>query len=223
MKNFKNIVVKTLIVLFVLAVFASCKKDKVTPDPIEEHFDITKYVIVEKGIGFKQNDPIINTFDPQGKTSILTILGGGIANHTHTYQDGILKIFYEGTLRKEFKIENKAIVSSSTKSPSYSCKLVKVPTSTSNPFNGNTYAGGWKTEGSTLIFVASLKFTDTHFSEAAINLPVPNKEYTLIKNIAAQSYIDGIGSIWLLDDGKLEGTRINTSTLKESIGTFTKQ
>ena len=71
--------------------------------------------------------------------------------------------------------------------------------------------------------MASLKFTDTHYSEASINLPVPNKEYTLIRNIAAQSYIDGIGSIWLLDDGKLEGTRINVNTMSESTGTFTKQ
>ncbi|MCX2477353.1 hypothetical protein OQZ33_23665 [Pedobacter sp. MC2016-05] len=214
---------KIKLLSILLLSFMACKKDKVTPDPIEEPFDITKYVIVENGLGFTRNDPIINTFDPQGKTAILTIIGGSIPNHTHTYQDGILKIFSEGTLRKEFKIENKAIVSSSAKLANYTGKLVKIPTSANNMFNGNTYAGGWRTEGSTLIFVASLKFTDTHYSEASINLPTPNKEYTLFKNIAAQSYIDGIGSIWLLDDGKLEGTRINVNTLKESVGTFTKQ
>lgn len=215
--------IKMLPVLLLLLSFMACKKDKVEPEPVEEPFDITHYVIVEKGIGFKLNDPIINTFDPQGKTAILTILGGGTANHTHTYQDGVLKIFYEGTLRKEFKIENKVIISSSNKTPNYTCKLVKVPTSTTNSFNGNTYSGGWKSEGSTLIYITSLKFTDTHYSEASINLPVPNKEYVLFKNIAAQSYIDGIGSIWLLDGEKLEGTRINVNTLKESTGSFTKQ
>lgn len=207
--------------LLMLGSFTACKKDKAAPKPVEEPFDITKYVIVEKGIGFKTYDPIILTFEPQGKTSILTILGGGVANHTYTYNNGVLKIFYEGELMKEFKIENKTLTSSRVR-PNYSCQLIKIPTSVSNVFNGNTYSGGWKTEGSTLTSVASLKFTDTHYSEASINLPVPNKEYTLIKNLAAQSYIDGVGSIWLLTDGKLEGARFNPGTLKESTGTFTK-
>jgi len=207
--------------LLLLGSFMACKKDKVTPGPIEEPFDITEYVIVEWGIGFNSNDPVINTFDPQSKTSILTILGGGIANHTHTFENGVLKIFYEGTLRKEYTIRDKIIISHSTQPASYTCKLVKIPKI--NQFNGNLYSGGWKSDGSLLTLIASLKFTDTHYSEASINLPVPNKAYTLIKNIAAQSYIDGIGSIWLSIDGKLEGSRLNMNTQKESKGTFTKQ
>ena len=47
MKNLKNIFAKTLLLFSVLAVFASCKKDKDTKP--EDSFDPTKYYITGEG------------------------------------------------------------------------------------------------------------------------------------------------------------------------------
>lgn len=212
-----------LIVMTMLLVFSSCKKNK-EAEPIEEPFDITQYVIVEKikSKGVK-DAPVMHsliTFEPQSKSIQYTVLGP-IPGSTYTYSDGSLKLFFGGRFNQEFKIADKTIISSSIVEPSYSCQLVKI--AASNQLNGNTYSGGWRTDGSLLIMAASLRFTDTHYAGASINLPVPNKEYTLIKNIGAYSDTNNARTLLVLIDGKLEGSRVHLGGLTGSIGAFTKQ
>lgn len=220
--NLKSIIMKNLKIigmLILLVSFMACKKDKVTPEPAEEPFDITEYVLVEKGLGLEDEDHIITTFELQGKATWYTLIGA-LTGPTYTYDNGVLKIYLAGTLEREFKIEDRKIVSYSPKAKLYTCQLVK--TSKSNQLNGNTYAGGWKTEGSNLTFIASLKFNDTHYSEASINLPEPNTTYKTIKNVGAFSSIDFVNTIWITIDGKLEGSR-KPANGNVSIGTFTKK
>ncbi len=211
-----------------LVSFMACKKNNVAPEPAEEPFDIKQYVLVTKETN--SNGWVtriqLRTFEAQGKCILFTELGlipdDGF---TYGYENGVLKLYYGPGLKNELKIENNRITSATENVAGRSYQLIKKPTD--NPLNGNTYAGGWKSEGSLVTVVASLKFTDTHYSEASINLPVPNKTYELFKNIAAykEDVTNSIYTLWLLSDGKLEGYRStyrgNTST--RVTGTFTKR
>lgn len=221
-------ILKILPMIFLLLSFVACKKDKVTPEPEEELFDIRQYVLVIKQT--KSNgwvdDIRLRTFEAQDKCVIITE-SGPIADNgfTYSYDKGILKLFYDGRPNHELMIENNAIKATTDNAAGRSYKLIKIPSD--NPFNGNIYSGGWKSEGSLVTVVASLKFTDTHFSEASINLPVPDKTYELIKNIAAykKDVTNKVLTLWVLSDGNLEGYRTyyGNNNPNRSTGTFTKQ
>lgn len=58
--------------------------------------------------------------------------------------------------------------------------------------------------------------------QASFNLPVPNNQYTSIKNIGASSYINNMRTLLIMIDGKLYGTR-NYANGEVAIGEFTKQ
>lgn len=90
------------------------------------------------------------------------------------------------------------------------------------PLNGYLYSynDGWMPRGSLISYYASLKFTDTHYAEAPLNLPVPDKEYTLIKNVGAYIANNNTKTLLVLMGEKLEGSRYGTSELA---GVFTKQ
>ncbi|SOD14233.1 hypothetical protein [Pedobacter xixiisoli] len=211
---------KIIRILFILGSFTACKKDKVdTPEPAQEPFAITDYVLVEKGLGVDDNDHLITTFELQGKAIWYTLLGY-LEGPKYTFEDGVLKIYLGGTVEREFKIENQKIVSHSVKFQPYSCQLVKI--SKSNVLDGNTYNGGWRNEGSLIVSVSKLKFTDTHYAEASLNLPVPNNEYKSLKNIGAYSRINNVNTLWILINGKLEGSRKYESG-NIAIGDFNKQ
>lgn len=223
MKTFKI----TSLLLLLLG-FMACKKDKATPEPVEEPLDIKQYVLVTKNTNSSGwvTDIQLRTFEAQGKCVIFNESGPIPDNgFTYSYDKGILKLFYDGRLNHELKIENSAIKSTTDNAVGRSYKLIKIPSD--NPLNGNIYSGGWKSEGSLLTVVASLKFTDTHFSEASINLPVPNKTYELIKNIAAykKDVTNEVLTLWVLSDGNLEGYRTyyGNNNSNRVTGTFTKQ
>lgn len=223
MKTFKI----TSLLLLLLS-FMACKKDKATPEPVEEPLDIKQYVLVTKNTNSSGwvTDIQLRTFEAQGKCVIFNESGPIPDNgFTYSYDKGILKLFYDGRLNHELKIENSAIKSTTDNAVGRSYKLIKIPSD--NPLNGNIYSGGWKSEGSLLTVVASLKFTDTHFSEASINLPVPNKTYELIKNIAAykKDVTNEVLTLWVLSDGNLEGYRTyyGNNNSNRVTGTFTKQ
>jgi hypothetical protein len=214
--------------LLLLLSFMACKKDKVAPEPVEEPFEIRQFVLVTKET--KSNgwvdDIRLRTFDAQGKCIIFTETGAIPDNgFSYSYDNGVLKLFYDGRLNNELKIENKIITSSTASAAGRSFKLIKIPKD--NPLNGNTYAGGWKAEGSLLTTIASLKFSDTHYSEASINLPEPNKTYELIKNIAAykKDVTNEVLTLWVLSDGILEGYRTyyGNNNSNRVTGTFTKK
>lgn len=214
--------------LLLLGSFMACKKNNVTPEPVKEPFEIKQYVLVKKettSSGWVKNIQL-TSFEAQGKCTIFTELGTIPDNgFNYRYENGILKLYYDLSIQNEIKIENNSIVSTTVNGPGVSFHLIKIPAE--NMFNGNTYAGGWRSEGSNLTFIASLKFTDTHFSEASLNLPIPDKTYELFKNILAykRDVPNKVTSIWLWSDGKLEGYRSNYSgnTTNRVTGTFTKQ
>lgn len=219
---------KTTSFLLLLLAFMACKKDKVTLEPVEEPFDIKQYVLVTKNTNSSGwvSDIQLRTFEAQGKCIIFTELGVIPEDgFTYIYDNGDLKLYYGSGLKNELKIENNMITSATDNAAGRSYKLIKKPTD--NPLNGNTYAGGWRSEGSLLTTIASLKFTDTQYSEASINLPVPNKTYELFKNIAAykEDVANKVYTLWLLSDGKLEGYRstYSNNTRNRVTGTFTKQ
>ncbi len=208
----------------------ACKKNSaVTPEPtepIEEPFDVKQYVLVtrETNPGGWVRNIQLRSFEAQGKCIIFNE-GGDIPDNgfTYSYDNGILKLFYGAQLQNELKIENKTIALATASVAGRSFKLIKIPAE--NPLKENTYSGGWKSEGSLLTTIASVKFTDTHYSEASINLPVPNKTYALFKNIAAFKYnaTDRVTSLWVLSDGKLEGYRKYYNSNSRMTGTFTRQ
>jgi len=213
--------------LLLLVSFMACKKDKAAPESVEEPFDIKQYVLVTKNANSSGwvTDIQLRTFEAQGKCIIFSELGiipeDGF---TYSYDNGVLKLYYGQGLKNELKIENNTIKSATENVAGRSYNLIKKPTE--NPLDGNTYAGGWKSEGSLVISVASLKFTDTQYSEASINLPLPNKTYELFKNIAAykKDLTNNVYTLWLLSDGKLEGYRstYSNNTRNRVTGTFTK-
>lgn len=218
---------KTLNVLFLLLAvsFIACKKDSVAPKEIKEPFDIRQHVLVTRQTS--NNNWVVSisvtSFEAQSK-SIVFNEGGQIPDNgfTYSYTDGILKLLYDGRVNSELKIENNLIASKKLSGITTSYQLVKIPAE--NQFNGNTFNGGWKSEGSLLTTVASVKFTDTHYSEASINLPPPNKTYQLFKNIAAYSYdvTNRVDSFWVLSDGKLKGYRQYGNSNTSVNGTFSK-
>jgi archaellum component FlaG (FlaF/FlaG flagellin family) len=65
-----------------------------------------------------------------------------------------------------------------------------------------------------------MRFTNTHFSEAALSLPEPNTEYQLIKNIGALSITPSSRRFWVLVNGKLEGSKLSSGVV---VGSFIKQ
>ena len=219
-------IVKITSMLVLLMSFIACKKDSVAPQQKNEPFDIRKYVLVTKKTNSSGwvEDIRLTSFEAQSKSIIFTE-GGNIPDDgfNYSYDNGILKLFYGLSLQNELKIENKNITSTTESVAGKFYKLIEIPTD--NPLNGNTYAGGWKAEGSLVTTVASLKFTDTHYSEASFNLPVPNKTYALFKNIAAFKYdaTDRVMSFWLFSDGKVEGYRKYYTTNNRVTGTFIKQ
>lgn len=214
-----------LIVMTMLLVFSSCKKDKAEPKSPEEQIDFTQYCIVEKAKALSANDPIalyLLTFNTEGECIIITVQGE--YNYKYAYENGMLKIYSSsGMIRGEYKIENKKIVSSTGNDASFKPELIKVPAT--NQLSGSSYySGGWRAEGSLIIQTSNLKFTDTQFGETSFNEPVPNKLYILRKNIAAKSSENGIMSFWILVNGKLEAQRINFNpTKKWYSGQFNKQ
>lgn len=219
MKNLKIIGM-----LILLVSFMACKKDKVAPEPAEEPFDITQYILVEKHKTSSRTNAqpmhFIVTFEPQGKSVQYSSFLGSYTGTTYTYNEGVLKTFVSGALSGEWKIVNKTITPISTVSPSYTCQLVKIPTG--NQFKGNTYSGSWKPEGSLVFYYANLKFTDTNYAEASLNVPLPDKEYTLIKNVVAYYSTNNARTLLVWIDDKLEGSRFHIDG-SESVGAFTKQ
>lgn len=210
---------KMLSLLLLLLSFMACKKEKVASETVEEPFDITAYVLVEKGLGVADDDHVITTFELQGKAIWYTSLGF-LAGPTYSYNDGVLRIYQGATVQSEFTIENQKIISYSNKNQPYSCQLIKIPKG--NQLDGNTYSGSWKKPGRLLFQASTFKFTDRHFAEASFNLPVPNNQYTSIKNIGASSYINNMRTLLIMIDGKLYGTR-NYANGEVAIGEFTKQ
>ena len=73
-----------------------------------------------------------------------------------------------------------------------------------------------------VFYYANLKFTDTHYAEASLNVPVPDKEYTLIKNVVAYYSTNNARTLLVWIDDKLEGSRFHIDG-SESVGAFTKQ
>lgn len=208
--------------LLLLVSLIACKKDKT--QPIEEPFDIRQYVLVTRETN--NNNWVVNislrSFEAQSKSMVFNE-GGQIPDNgfTYSYADHVLKLFYDGRLNSELKIENNLIASKKLSGITTSYQLIKIPAE--NQLNGNTYNGGWKSEGSLITFVASVKFSDTHYGEASVNLPAPNKTYQLIKNIAAYSHDinSQVKSLWLFSDGKLEGYRQYSSNSSAN-GSFNK-
>jgi len=216
---------KITMMLLLLVSSIACKKDSVAPQETKEPFDIRQYVLVTRQTN--NNNWVVNisvkSFEAQNK-SIVFNEGGQIPDNgfTYSYADGVLKLLYDGRVNSELKIENNLIASKKLSGITTSYQLIKIPAE--NQLNGNTYNGGWKSEGSLLTSVASVKFTDTHYSEASINLPPPNKTYQLFKNIAAYSYdvTNRVDSFWVLSDGKLEGYRQYGNSNTSVNGTFSK-
>lgn len=210
-----------LILVFFLSLIACKKETNELPQPSEEPFDITQYVIV--GLAKPNRFSAIHyiqTFEAQAQGKSIEYNALFVAGETgnYTFNDGILKIFdRSGQLDKEFKIENKEIVSS-TNAEYYTHKLVKIPPT--NQLNGNVFSGGWTKFESTITSLVKLKFTNTHYVEGTFNLPDPNTEYQIIKNIGAVSFQPGKSTFWVLVDGKLEGIRLNSGVYR---GAFIKQ
>ena len=224
---------KTLKIMSMLLLFLSllaCKKDNaVTPeaiDPIEETFDIKQFVLVTRQTNAEGwvRDIQLRSFEAQSKCIIFGE-GGDIPDNgfTYSYDKGILRLFYDLQLKNELKIENNTITSATVGVAGSSFKLIKIPAD--NALKGNTYAGGWKSQGSLLTTIASIQFTDTHYSEASINLPLPDKTYELFKNVAAFKYnaTDKVTTLWLLSEGRLEGYRKYYNSNSRVTGTFTKK
>ena len=211
--------------MLLVILFIGCKKDKTEPKRTEEQIDFTEYCIVEKGKALSVNDPLmlyLLTFNSDGECIIITLQGEYIYKYAH--ENGMLKIYSgTGAVRSEYKIENKIIVSSTGNDPSFKPQLIKVPAT--NQLSGNSYySGGWMAEGSLIIQISNLKFTDTQFGETSINEPVPNILYTLRKNIAAKSHENGVMSFFILVNGKLEAQRINFNPAKKWFsGQFNKR
>ena len=225
MKTTRNLFNLAVIVM-VICVTSSCKKKAaIAPETKAEALDIREYVLVTRETN--SNNWVVNinlrSFEAQSK-SIVFNEGGRIPDNgfTYSYENGVLKLFYDGRLNQELKIENKTIAPKKLSGITTSYQLIKIPTE--NPFNGTTYSGGWKSEGSLLTTVATLKFTDTHYSEASLNIPVPNKTYELFKNLAAykNDLTNNVKTVWLLSDGKMEGYRKYNSG-NSVTGTFSKQ
>ena len=222
----KNLKLTAFLLLFVA--FMACRKDRVVPQTSEEPFNIEQNVLVTKKTDSRGwvTDIQLTTFEGQGRSKIFTELGAIADNgFKYNYEKGILKLFYNSSVNSELKIENNTIKSATMSEAGKSYKLIKIPAQ--NPLNGNTYSGGWGSEGSLLMIIANLKFSDTHFSEASINLPLPNKTYELLKNIAAykEDEAKSTYTLWILSDGKLEGYRniYNGNTRNRTTGIFTKQ
>ncbi|MCD9854459.1 hypothetical protein LUD75_07065 [Epilithonimonas sp. JDS] len=207
---------KIISLLLLMIGLMSCGRDNNEPEVVEEPFDITQYVIVSLS---KKNSNIhyIQTFEKDAEGVSMDYSAFLVIKNTFTFQDGVLKTFSNITSNKEFKIENGSIISASN-SEDYINKLVKIPST--NQLNGNTYSGSWRKDGSNLLLYSKLKFTNTHFSEGSLNLPEPNTSYEIIKNIGALSVTAGKRTLWVLVDGKLEGSRLFSGV---SAGTFTKQ
>lgn len=224
MKNLRSILAKTLIVLYVLAIFASCKKDKTEPE--ENAIDITQHVIVgkktEMGDFGRPILPFVITFDTDGNCKLHSLAGK--TTGTFIYANGNLKITLNygiGPAIIEFKLESNRIISNSSKDPGYQCELLETPET--NQLSTSTYDGTWKPYSGALGKSAIFKVTDNQYGEAEFNTPVTNKPYTLIKNIAAESISNGVLSFWVLVNGRLEGSRFDVNTTKFwSTGTFTK-
>lgn len=215
---------KILPMLILLLTLMACKKEKVEPEVVEEPFDITQYVMVEKHKTSSRTNAqpmhFIVTFEPQGKSIQYSTFLGSYTGITYSYNEGVLKTFVGGVLSGEWKIVNKTITPISKVSSSYTCQLVKIPAG--NQFKGNTYSGSWTPEGSLVFYYANLKFTDTHYAEASLNVPVPDKEYTLIKNVVAYYSTNTTRTLLVLVDDKLEGSRYHSDG-SESVGAFTKK
>lgn len=211
-----------------MSILLGCKKDGVAPQATETPFDIRQYVLVKKesnNSGWVTNIQL-TTFEAQSKCTVFTELGALADNgYNYQYENGTLKLFYGNSLKNEIRIENNAIKSTTVNTPGASFKLIKVPKD--NPLNGNTYSGGWKAEGSNLTYIASLKFTDSHYSEAAINLPEPNKSYNLFKYTAVYEpdVAKDVYTLWVVIDDKLEGyrTTYNGNTKNRVTGVFIKK
>lgn len=198
--------------------FTACKKNNSKP---EDEFDITQYYIVGKMGTSGISIPYIITFDANAKSNAITLSVN--SQSSYTYKDGTLTMDFGGGTVYVFKISDENITSFEGTDQLENYKLVKIPAT--NQLAGNTYNGSWKTPGSLLFVFTKFKFTDTQYGEASLNEPVPDKDYTLIKNIAATSTTgaNGLLSFWVLIDGKLEGAKYNPTTEKVSYGIFTKQ
>lgn len=213
--------VKIISILLLIVGTISCRKgdDK---QPVEEPFDITDYVLV----GLAKDDHQLATFmltfekEAQGKSieyhSFAPIEG---YTYNYTFVDGVVKIYNEGYVIREFKIQNKTIVSSNN-ADQLIFKLAKI--SDTNQLNGNTYVGSWSVPGTNTQYAVNLRFSGTHYSESYPNPIAPDHEYKIIKNIAAYSIEGNRRSLWIWVDGKLEAYR-QLFPSAQQIGTFQKQ
>lgn len=211
MKTLKNIFAKTLIVLSVLAVFASCKKDK-EANP-EDSFDPTKYYITGEGAdkgadNYSTSYAIILKPNAMGH---FTAFGGNHgATFNYTYQDGTLKA---ENIDVNFTIVNNTITS--TSNPQYKTYyLQKIPDA--DAFAGKTFRGTVATNGlvngkSCLIkFTTAKKFT---VSIDGFGQTGTGADYTLQNNGVATATTGNEGRLHLMSfaDGKLYYSQYNAS------------
>jgi len=217
---------KIISLLLLLIGLLYCRNDDngKEPETVEEPFDITDYVLVALAKDDNQFSTFILTFEKeaQGKSieyhTFAPIEG---YNYNYTFVDGIVKIYSAGYVIREFKIQNKTIVSANNADQlNYKLALVKI--SNINQLNGNTYVGSWRVPGTNTQYAVNLRFSGTHYSESYPNPIDPNHEYKIIKNVAAYSIEANKRSLWILVDGKLEGYR-QLFPLAQQIGTFQKQ
>ncbi|GGI23842.1 hypothetical protein [Pedobacter mendelii] len=216
MKTLKKLL--TYLPLFALMItFASCKKntDEVMPT---ESMDMTKFYIAGKYNttfnGTAVSIPYILTFDPLAQT-VLTYGIVSNRNGNYVYDNGTLTITWNANSKDVFKISNGNITSYEGNAFS-SYKLQNIPET--NLLSGNTYNGSLKAPGSTIFLLTKLKFSATQYGEGSFGDPTINKDYTLIKNVAATSNTGANGtlSFFLLLDGKLEVSRFTPTNVNGS-------
>ena len=208
-------VIAVLLLLFYLT---SCKKDSAKPDDEAKPFVLTDYYIVGKYTLNGAKMPYVITFDENAKSNSITV--GLNSQSSWTYTDGVLTLDYGNSVKDTFKITDGKIASfvGASKLDTYS--LQKLPET--NLFEGNSYSGGWITPGSNLQLVARFKFVGSKYGETSLGEPVIDKDYILIKNVAATSNTaaSGILTFFAIVNGKLEAARYKTGNY--TYGTFAK-
>jgi len=207
MKNFKTIFAKTLMVLSVLAVFASCKKDKEAKP--EDNFDPTKYYITgeEASIGGGSSPTsYVYCFFANAKTYSTSQGGYNSDNPNYTYTDGVIKI---GNLT--FTIANNAVTSCSNASYR-SYHLQKIPDADS--FAGKTFKGTVATNGLANGKSCLIKYTtDKKFTVSidGFGQTGTGAAYILQNNGVATARTGNEGRLHLMTigDGKLYYSQVN--------------
>ncbi|TCC99096.1 hypothetical protein EZ449_21455 [Pedobacter frigidisoli] len=177
MENLNTTLVKTLFIISIIAVFASCKKEKTTEPEI---FDPTRYYITGEYLnpGAKYPSTYVFTFLSNAKSQKTAIGGLILTQPSYTYTDGVFNI-----TEVTFNVADGNVTSTNKPTTYRANHLQKIPDA--DAFAGKTFQGIVAVSGVDNGKICMIKFTtDKKFTvtvEGIAQVDV-GADYTLLNN-----------------------------------------